>query len=175
MGSLKQLIPGNPGTSFVVSLMYALKEKYNIEITNDDQLPLFTKGIVSSRNVFFSGVLNVIAEKYGHKISAFSNSQFIINLAKPELDGVTMALNDLKLADVDELLKTHKYVVISVDMFEFRKYHDYHFVCISKMGDSYQAYEPKDGVVKKIDRNEAQKLILSVPDGLKDIVIAFCI
>ena len=64
----KQLIPGNPGTSFVVALMYGLNKKYDIKLSNDDQLKLFTDGIVSSRKVFFSGVLEEIANNKKKKI-----------------------------------------------------------------------------------------------------------
>jgi len=60
--NLVQLIPVNPGTGFVVCLFCALNHKYGLKIPNKDQLSIFTKGIVNSRQIFYSGILNLIAK-----------------------------------------------------------------------------------------------------------------
>jgi hypothetical protein len=175
--NLKQLIPGNPGTSFVVSLMYAARCKYGIKTNNKDQLSLFTKGIVNSRNVFFSGVLNRIASGFDHKIFAFTNRKLLINLARNELNKelVEIKLNRLGKDEVKKLISKYFLIVFSVDMNYFRPYHDYHFVCIGKKDNKYEVFEPISSKTVLLDENEFQKLIISVSQGLRDVTIAFCL
>ena len=174
---LKQLIPGNPGTSFVVALLYALKQKYKVEIKNNDQLTLFSKGIVNSRNVFFSGVINEIAAHFNKKITFLSNSAFILKLARPELNKVEIKAEQsiLDKAVLDKLIETNGYVVFSVDIYQFKGYHDYHFVCISKESGVYKIFEPKSGDVFEKDKSEIVELISSITLGLKDILMCFVV
>lgn len=173
---LKQLIPGNPGTSFVVALLYLVRQKYHIRIENEDQLLIFVRGIVKSRKVFFSGVINEIAHKYKLKSDIFSNSQFIIKQAQDEIDDkyVSLSVNKLDVTSVKELLSKYEYVVLSVDIFQFLSYHDYHFVCLSKESNSYKIFEPKSGQIQIMDVDRTTELILSVRTGLNDILLCFC-
>lgn len=173
--SFKQLIPGNPGTSFVVALLYALKKKYQLDIENEEQLSLFTSGIVHSRKVFFSGVISEIANRYGKEITFLSNSDFILRLARPEVDKkmIRMEKNILTSQDIDALIIKYEYIVFSVDMYAFKGYHDYHFVCISKKEDIYEVFEPKSGKVYEKNADQIASLLSSVTIGLKDILMCF--
>jgi hypothetical protein len=174
---LTQLIPGNPGTSFVVALLYAIQQKYGENVLNDDQLILFTRGIIKSRNVFFSGVINEIALRFNKQIVFLTNSVFVLKLAKPEINKkvVDVVFSKLDKKAFDKLLNIYGYVVFSVDMFEFRKYHDYHFICISRKHDYYEVFEPKSGLVFKKSEKEIEALINSVTIGLKDILMCFVV
>lgn len=109
----RQLIPGNPGTSFVVALLYTIEKKYNQYCSNEDQLFLFTKGIVNSRKVFFSGTINEIALYFKKNVIFFSNSKFILNLAKSEINSkiVSIAFSKLDKEALEQLLKAYKFVV----------------------------------------------------------------
>ncbi len=174
---LIQLIPGNPGTSFVVCLLYALNHKYSLKIPNKDQLSIFTKGIVNSRQVFHSGVLSLIAQKYKHNISAFTNNQIVKKLAEEEINKkrVSFFLMKLNFENIKRLLNKFQYVTLSVDIYFFyRDYHDYHFCCLGKNGRNYSVFEPKRGVTKKLNTEELEKMISSVEKDLSDAILAFC-
>jgi len=174
---LTQLIPGNPGTSFVVALLYVMRQKYGENVSNDDQFTLFTRGIITSRKVFFSGVINEIATHFNKQIIFLSNSAFILKLAKSEINKkfISTAPSKLNKAEFDRLLSAYGYLVFSVDIFEFRKYHDYHFVCISRKHNHYEVFEPKSGLVIEKNEKEIEVLINSIVFGLKDILMAFAI
>lgn len=174
---LKQLIPGNPGTSFVVALLYTLNKKFSIPINNNDQLPIFTEGITKSRKVFFSGILNQIASKYQYKISFITNSKSLQKLAKEEIDKklVKTVYNPLSENEIKKLIKKYEFVTLSVDLYFFKNYHDYHFVTISKGKNSYLIFEPKSGEIKNLKEKEFSELIASVDKGLKDVMAVFCI
>ena len=173
---LKQLVPGNPGTSFVVCMLYAISKKYGIKVSNEDQLSIFVDGIVNSRKVFFSGILNTIASKFNLKVHAFINNTFLIRLAKGEVDKkiVKLELNQLDMNEIKRLLDEFEYITFSVDMFVFMGYHDLHFVCISKTRDGYEVFEPKFGRVEKMTERELEVLINSVQKGLGDVSFGFC-
>jgi hypothetical protein len=171
---LQQLIPGNPGTSFVTCLLFVLRQKYNKKVNNQDQLSLFTEGIVHSRKVFFSGVITQISILFKKKITFFSNSTYILRLAKSEINNSNPVLfNSLDNIRIAELLDTYTYIVLSVDMFVFRKYHDYHFVSITKRNDFYEIFEPKSGKIIQMTTEELEQLTTSVTIGLKDILMCF--
>ena len=174
---LIQLIPGNPGTSFVVCLLYALNHKYDLRIPNKDQLSIFTKGIVNSRQVFHSGILNLIAQKYKHNISAFTNNQIIKKLAEEEINKkrVSFSLMKLNFENIKKLLDRFEYVTLSVDIYFFDPYyHDYHFCCLSKNGKNYSVFEPKRGVTKRLGSEGLKQLVFSVEKDLSDAILAFC-
>ncbi|RJQ24428.1 hypothetical protein C4577_08010 [Candidatus Parcubacteria bacterium] len=175
--NFKQLIPGNPGTSFIVALLYALQQKYKEKITNEDQLSIFSEGIVKSRNVFFSGIINEIAKNYNHKITILSNNTYLLNLADEEINKnqVDIKFSRLQWDESIKLIREYKYLIFSVDIYYFRKYHDYHYVCISKQYNNFQIFEPKSGNVEIINKYQAQKLIQSLTSGLKDVLICFAI
>jgi len=174
---LVQLIPGNPGTSFVVCLLYALNHKYDLKIPNKDQLSIFTKGIVNSRQVFHSGILNLIAQKYNHRISAFTNNQIVKKLAEEEIikKWVSFSLMKLNFENIKKLLDKFQYVTLSIDIYFFYPYyHDYHFCCLSKKGKNYRVFEPKRGATRKLSPEELEKMISSVEKDLSDAFLAFC-
>lgn len=174
---LTQLIPGNPGTSFVVSLLYVLQQKYGANISNDDQLNFFARGITKSRKVFFSGTINEIASYFNKKITFLTNSAFVLNLARPEInkEDVDAVFSKLDKDALDNLLSIYEYIVFSVDIFEFKKYHDYHFVSIFRNQDQYKVFEPKSGLVFEMNKEEIEVLINSITAGLKDILMCFVI
>lgn len=177
MSNFKQLIPGNPGTSFVVALLYIINNKYKTEIYNKDQLSIFTKGIVKSKKVFWSGILNTIASNFNLNISVYSNSNDIIESAKSEINKkcVSLELNPLDPSSIDELLSKFDYLALSVDLYAIsRLYHDYHFVSIKKEDNEYEIFDPKSGTSKVIGKRELTKLAKSVPNYLDDILLAFC-
>lgn len=172
-----QLIPGNPGTSFVVALLYAAHQKYGHQSNNEDQLTLFAQGIIASRNVFFSGICNEIAQATNKKLTILSNSKRLLHLASPEVDPthITLKHNALDITSVERLLDTYRYVVLSVDLFAFRKYHDYHFVCINRHSNLYEIFEPKQGAVTYKDQKDVEQLIRSASEGLGDISVCFVV
>jgi hypothetical protein len=171
---LTQLIPGNPGTSFVTCLLFVLQQKYGEKIKNEDQLSLFANGIVYSRKVFFSGIINHLSLQFKRNITFLSNSMYILRLAKSETNKNNQLLfNTLDKKSIETLLNRYTYIVFSVDMFVFRNYHDYHFVSITKKNNIYEIFEPKSGKVIKMNTNELEELIASVPLGLKDILMCF--
>jgi len=174
---LIQLIPGNPGTSFVICLLYALNHKYGLKIPNKDQLPIFTRGIVNSHQVFHSGILNLVAQKYKHNISAFTNNQMAKKLAEGEINKkrVSFSLMKLNSENIKKLLDKFQYVTLSVDIYFFYPYyHDYHFCCLGKNGKNYSVFEPKRGITKKLSTGELEQMISSVEKDLSDATLAFC-
>lgn len=177
INKLKQLIPGNPGTSFVVALLYAIQHKYNENVQNEDQLSLFAKGIVNSRNVFFSGIINEISLHFNKEIIFLSNSSFILKLAKPELNTSLTKTKFSKLdkSTIDNLIEDYGYIVFSVDIYQFKQYHDYHFVCMTKENGLYKVYEPKTGKEFEFDEVKIIELINSITTGLKDILMCFVV
>jgi len=174
---LRQLIPGNPGTSFVVALLYILQQKYSVLIKNADQVSIYAEGISKSRKVFFSGVLNKIAAKYDKQLVFLTNSESLLKSARSELvsNHVITEYSTLDYSAIRKLLTTHGFVAISIDLFYFRNYHDYHFVAVSKQGNTYIVFEPKEGICHKLSRGEFMKLIRSVYAGLADVSMALCI
>lgn len=174
---LKQLVSGNPGTSFVVALLYVLNKKFHVVVKNDDQLLIFKEGMVKSRKVFFSGVLKEIGLKYKRRVSFLTNSKFLLRLAEGEVDKklVRMEYNQLSLDKVRELVEKYEFVVLSVDLYLFNNYHDYHFVTIFRENDGYRVFEPKNGEIKKLNADEFSRLVASVSEGLKDVMMVFCL
>lgn len=173
----KQLIPGNPGTSFVVALMYVLDKRYGVKLSNEGQLKLFTDGIVNSRKVFFSGVLEEIAKRFNKSIEATIGDQFVYQWAKEEITSGLIAVKHdyLNAVKVGMLLEKYGATVLSVDVSLFLPYHDYHFVTLEKIGNQYQIFEPKSGNIYDLPASNLEKLINSISEGLNDIPMAFCI
>ncbi len=172
---LTQLIPGNPGTSFVVALLFAAQQKYGRPTSNQEQLQLFTQGILASRAVFFSGVCGAIARVTGKTVTVTSNNKSLLRLAATEIDPacVTLKHSVLNMITIRQLLRTQRYLVLSVDLFAFSGYHDYHFVCLAEHGDGYEIFEPKQGVLFYADHPYVAQLVRSVPDCLNDTPICF--
>jgi len=173
--AFKQLIIGNPGTSYVVGLLALLHEKYGYPIENQDQLEIFTTGVVHSHQVFFSGVLNTLAKKYQLRLQVLTDSEIIIDRARGELSSrVTIAHNPLGWPEILTLLDQQGALVLSVDLFILAGYHDYHFVLLQKIdGETYRLFEPKAGESRSISRSELETLVTSVRTGLQDVLLAF--
>ena len=173
----KQLIPGNPGTSFVVALMYVLSKKYDIKLSNEDQLKLFTDGIVNSRKNFFGGILVVIAEQFKKEIEIIIGDKFVYQRSIEETANnlITIQNDFIDVDKTERLLEKHKLITLSVDINLFLPYHDYHFVALEKVSDRYQVFEPKGGNVYDLPAIELEKLVSSIREGLNDTPMAFCI
>ncbi len=178
MEKLTQLIPGNPGTSYVTCLMFALSKKYNIEIANDKQIEIFCNGISVSRKTFFAKTIDLISNEYDKHIYGFTDNMYLLNLAKDESDNLLVSYRTFSLNEVtlNELIERYGYVILSADIFYFNNsYHDYHFCCIGKHKGKYSLFEPKSGTEKEVSNQEIKRLIQSISKNLSDAVLAFCI
>lgn len=177
MNFLKQTIPGNPGSCFVVCLLYVLNKKYGHEIKKEHQSDFFVKGIVKSEKTFFSGILNEIAHHFDCKIVIFSNATNILNGAREEIDEKRIKLKHSLLNETifDRYLERYSYIVFSVDMILYRNYHDYYYVCISKKGNEYEVFEPKSAIIELVSKKKVKELISSIPIRLKDSLICFAV
>lgn len=177
MNNFKQLIPGNPGTSFVVCLLYVLHKKYGHIIKKEDQLSLFTTGITKSEQTFFSGVINEIAHYFSCNIVILSDTKHILNLARTEIDSRCIRLehNALNEKSFDKYLEKYSYIVFSVDMILYRNYHDYYYVCISKKRSLYEVFEPKSAIIELVSKKKVKELISSIPIRLEDSLICFAV
>jgi hypothetical protein len=173
--AFKQLIIGNPGTSYVVALLALLHQKYGYDIQNQAQMEIFTAGVVNSRQVFFSGVLNALAAKYQIRVQVLTDSEVLLVRAVGELSSqIKIALNPLGLSEILSLLDRQGALVLAVDLFSLAGYHDYHFVLLQKSNaTTYRLFEPKSGESKNISRTELESLATSVRAGLKDVSLAF--
>lgn len=117
--SFSQLIPGNPGTSFVVCLLYTLQGKYGLETSNEDQLKLFMDGIAVSPVIFHCGILSTIATRYNKSIYAYTNNEEVLSLSLREVDSkrVTYEQKNLGFNDIKRLLNEFTFVTLSADIF----------------------------------------------------------
>src|SRR5262245_54823716 len=80
----RQLIVGNPGTSYITCLLFALHHKYSVPIKNSDQSTLFCNGMTRGRKTFFSGVLEEIARRYGYPIRGYIGNAYLRRGAERE-------------------------------------------------------------------------------------------
>lgn len=173
----RQLISGNPGTSFIVCLLYILKKKHQAKVANKEQLSVFVNGIVHCRRVFFSGILNTFAKKYKRKITAYTNEPLVIALADSELDkkNVDFRFNKLNLKNILKLLTKFEYIVLSVDLhFFYKEYHDFHFCCINKQKREFVVFEPKYSNFFILDATELEELLHTTEKDLSDCLCVFC-
>lgn len=173
---LRQLVLGNPGTSYIVCLLHILEEQFGLKTNNDEQYEIFSAGLRSSRRTFFSGAASVIAKRYRRRIIIYTNSSAIVARAKKEVTNrwIQVAWQQLAPAGLLRLLEKHRALVVSVDFHRFSLYHDYHFVTLEREPPGLRLFEPKRGCHVTLSKKTVP-LLKSVTTGLHDAVIAMAI
>jgi hypothetical protein len=176
---ISQLIPGNPGTSYIACLIFTLNTKYAANISNDEQLKIFCDGMNQSRKTFFAKTLNIISKEFKHDIKAYVSNNVLLRLAKEEAEDNTTTYEPLLISreNILKLIAQYQYITISTDIYYFNNhsYHDYHFCCFFMDDNVLRVFEPSSGSVRTITRKDLDEIIDSVTKELKDSTLVFCL
>lgn len=174
---MRQLVSGNPGTSYIACLLFAIEKAHSITIAENDQLDIFCKSVQTNNSIFFTSALSLIANVYNTSISVYCSSlQFAKRAAKESLS-TRVQYQNIALTD-DVLLKLLRAgpIVMSVDLHCFGYgYHDYHFCYVFGEHDGIYVFEPKSGTVFPATTHQVVSYFRSTKTGLADIALVFTI
>ncbi len=175
---LQQTIPGNPGSSFIVALMFIIRNRFNLPVPNALQDEIFTKGIVRSPAVFFTGALHEFSRIFKVSLHVISDNKVLLQrgIASCTSNQISFAYSRLDERKIETLLDQYGFIVLSIDLSVVHMgYSDYHFVCLYKQNQTTYLFDPKYSKTMIIDDDSLEDMVFSIKRSLNDARICFLI